>query len=138
MAEGKIISIRGIVIDVQFPEDQTPNIYDALIVEDKQLGKITLEVEAVIDSGLVRAVAMSNVYGLKRGAIAKNTGSPIEIPVGEATLGRITNVLGEPIDEGEDIKTEHKLPIHREAPRLEDQAVKVEVFETGIKVIDLI
>ncbi len=138
MAEGKIISIRGIVIDVQFPEDQTPKVYDALIVEDKELGKITLEVEAVLDRGLVRTVAMSNVYGLKRGAIAKSTGKPIEIPVGEATLGRITNVLGEAIDEGEEIKSEHKLPIHRAAPKLEDQAVEVEVFETGIKVIDLI
>lgn len=138
MAEGKIVSIRGIVIDVQFPEDQTPNIYDALIVENKELGKFTLEVEAVIDKGLVRTVAMSNVYGLKRGSTVMNTGKPIEVPVGEATLGRITNVLGEPIDEGAPLKTDHKMPIHRQAPRLEDQAVKVEVFETGVKVIDLI
>jgi F-type H+-transporting ATPase subunit beta len=138
MAEGKIVSIRGIVIDVQFPEDQTPNIYDALIIEDKELGTFTLEVEAVLDRGLVRTVAMSNVYGLKRGATVKSTGKPIEVPVGEATLGRITNVLGEPIDEGAPLKTDHKMPIHRQAPRLEDQAVKVEVFETGVKVIDLI
>ncbi len=138
MAEGKILSIRGIVIDVQFPEDKTPKIYEALIIEDKELGKITLEVEAVLDRGLVRTVAMSNVYGLKRGATVKSTGHPIEVPVGDAMLGRITNVLGEAIDEGEEIKSDHKLPIHRAAPRLEEQAVEVEVFETGIKVIDLI
>ena len=138
MAEGKVLTIRGIVIDVQFPEDQTPKVYDALVIEDKKLGKITLEVEAVLDRGLVRTVAMSNVYGLKRGAAVSNTGKPIEVPVGKETLGRIFNVLGEPIDEGAPIKTTQTLPIHRNAPELTEQSVKEEVFETGIKVIDLI
>ena len=138
MAEGKILSIRGIVIDVQFPEDQTPHIYDALVYEDKKIGRIVLEVEAVLDRGLVRTVALSNTYGMKRGQTVTSTGKPIEVPVGDATLGRITNVLGEAIDDGEPIKSTQFLPIHRNAPTLPEQAVNEEVFETGIKVIDLI
>ncbi len=137
-AEGKIISIRGVVVDVQFPEDHTPEIYDALHIEDKKLGSITLEVEAVIGPGLVRTVALTDVYGLQRGATVTNTGKPIEVPVGEEALGRILNVQGQVIDEGKDIKTDKKLPIHRQAPVLQEQSVKQEVFETGIKVIDLI
>jgi len=138
MAQGKVISIRGVVIDVQFPEDQTPNIYDALTIEDKKLGTITLEVEAVIGPGLVRTVALTDVYGLPRGVNVSNTGHPIEVPVGDAVLGRIMNVQGRMIDEGKEIRSDIKLPIHRKAPALRDQAVKQEVFETGIKVIDLI
>lgn len=137
-AEGKIISIRGVVVDVQFPEDHTPEIYDALHIEDKKLGSITLEVEAVIGPGLVRTVALTDVYGLQRGTAVTNTGKPIEVPVGEEALGRILNVQGQAIDEGKEIKTEKKLTIHRQAPALPEQAVKQEVFETGIKVIDLI
>ncbi len=138
MSEGKVISIRGVVVDIQFPEDSTPKVYDALVIDDKNLGKITLEVEAVIDSGLVRCVAMTNVYGLKRGAIVQNTGKAIEVPVGDVTLGRIFNVLGEVIDEGEPVKATHHLPIHRKAPTLIEQSTNEEVFETGVKVIDLI
>lgn len=138
MSEGKVISIRGVVVDIQFPEDATPKVYDALVIEDNNLGKITLEVEAVIDSGLVRCVAMTNVYGLKRGTSVKNTGRAIEVPVGDQTLGRIFNVLGEVIDEGEAVKATHTLPIHRNAPTLTDQSTNEEVFETGVKVIDLI
>lgn len=138
MAEGKVVSIRGVVIDVQFPEDQTPSIYEALVIEDKKLGEITLEVEAVIGPGLVRTVALTDVYGLPRGVAVKSTGHPIEVPVGEAALGRIMNVQGQMIDEGKEIVSDTKLPIHRAAPKLVDQAVKQEVFETGIKVIDLI
>lgn len=138
IAEGKIISIRGVVVDVQFPEDQTPSIYDALHIEDKKLGSITLEVEAVIGPGLVRTVALTDVYGLQRGATVTNTGKSIEVPVGEETLGRILNVQGQAIDEGKEIKTDKKLTIHRQAPTLPEQSVKQEVFETGIKVIDLI
>jgi F-type H+/Na+-transporting ATPase subunit beta len=138
MTEGKIISIRGVVVDVQFPQDKTPKIYDALTIEDKELGTITLEVEAIIEPGVVRTVAMGNVYGLKRGTKVMNTGKPIEVPVGEVGLGRIFNVLGEAIDEGAPVKTDKKYPIHRAAPSFTDQSVKEEVFETGIKVIDLI
>ncbi|MBP9691362.1 F0F1 ATP synthase subunit beta [Candidatus Woesebacteria bacterium] len=138
MANGKVVSIRGVVVDIQFPEDATPNIYDALNIDDKKLGSVTLEVEAVIGPGLVRAVALTDVYGMPRGVKVSNTGRAIEVPVGDAVLGRIMNVQGKMIDEGKEIKSDHMLPIHRAAPKLVDQAVQQEVFETGIKVIDLI
>ena len=83
MSKGKVISIRDVVVDVQFPEDQTPQVYDALKITDPQLGELTLEVEAILDEGTVRALAMGNVYGLKRGTEVINTGAPIEVPVGE-------------------------------------------------------
>jgi len=138
MAIGKIVAVRGVVVDIQFPENQTPNIYEALELHDAKMGKTVFEVEAVLEPGLVRTVAMGNVYGVARGSEVKSTGKPIEIPVGEESLGRIMNVLGETIDEGEQLKTANKLPIHREAPVLSEQAVEQEVFETGVKVIDLI
>ena len=138
MTEGKIISIRGVVVDAQFPEDETPKIYDALVLESKEVGKLTLEVEAILEPGLVRAVALDNVYGLRRGLKVQNTGKPIEVPVGEVTLGRIFNIQGELVDEGPAIKVHKYLPIHRTAPTLVEQSVKQELFETGIKVIDLI
>src|SRR3989344_6123194 len=138
MTEGKIISIRGVVVDAQFPEDETPKIYDALVLENKEVGKLTLEVEAILEPGLVRAVALDNVYGLRRGLKVQNTGKPIEVPVGEATLGRIFNIQGELVDEGPAINVKKFLPIHRTAPTLVEQSVKQELFETGIKVIDLI
>src|SRR3989344_7548961 len=138
MSEGKIISVRGVVVDIQFPEDQTPKIYDALVIQDKKLGKLVLEVEAIVSPGRVRAVAMSNTFGLKRGMSIANTGKFIEVPVGEETLGRIFNVLGELIDEGGEIKFKKFMPIHNPSPKLKDQSVKKEIFETGIKVIDLI
>jgi len=138
MIQGKVISIRGVVIDVQFPEGQTPHVYDALKIDDKNLGIVTLEVEAVLGEGLVRCVALKDVYGMKRGALVANTGKPIEVPVGEETLGRILNVEGQIVDEGPEIKNAIKRSIHRGAPALKEQSVKEEVFETGIKVIDLI
>lgn len=138
MNQGKIVSIRGVVVDCQFEKNNTPKIYDALIVEDKSFGKLILEVGIVLAPGKVRALAMGNVYGLKRGIIVKNTGKPIEVPVGDATLGRIFNVLGEPIDEKPALKNVEKNPIHREAPNFASQAVEQKIFETGIKVIDLI
>ncbi|MDP4010812.1 MAG: F0F1 ATP synthase subunit beta [Candidatus Roizmanbacteria bacterium] len=136
--QGKVLSIRGVVVDIQFPEDQTPKIYDALTIDDKNLGNVTLEVEAVIGEGLVRCVALKDVYGMQRGAIATNTGHPIEVPVGEETLGRILNVEGQVVDEGKPIVTKNRRSIHRAAPLLKEQSVKEELFETGIKVIDLI
>lgn len=138
MIEGKIISIRGTVVDIEFNEDETPKIYDALFIEEKKLGKIVFEVETIISPGRVRVLAMANVYGLKRGMKVRNTGKPIEIPVGEETLGRIFNVLGEPADEMAKIKAQQLMPIHNAAPILRLQSVKREIFETGIKVIDLI
>jgi F-type H+-transporting ATPase subunit beta len=138
MDQGKIISIRGVVIDVSFPVDSTPRIYDALVVDDKKIGKITLEVEAIIRPGLVRTVAMGNVYGLSRGTSVTNTGKPIEVPVGEGTLGRLFNVLGEEIDELGKAKVDSRSPIHQASPSLASQSVKQDIFETGVKVIDLI
>lgn len=138
MIKGIIAAVRGVVVDVQFPENATPGIYDALVLDDKKLGKTIFEVEAVLEPGLVRAVAMGNVFGVSRGMEVENTGKPIEVPVGDETLGRIFNVLGEAIDDGAPIKTKERMPIHRTAPTLAEQAVEQEVFETGIKVIDLI
>lgn len=138
MTEGTIISVRGVVVDAKFPLDKTPKIYDALILESKEVGKLTLEVEAVIGEGLVRAVAMGETTGVKRGAKLFNTEKPIEVPVGEEGLGRIFNVLGQVIDEQGSVKNKKTSPIHRSAPQFIEQSVKQEVFETGIKVIDLI
>ncbi len=138
MKEGKITSIRGVVVDIQFPEEHSPKIYDALTVENKAVGKLTFEVEAILGDGVVRTVAMGNVYGLRRGDEVMNTGKPIEVPVGEEGLGRIFNVLGEPIDELGEVKTKLKMSIHAPSPVLTQQVVEEEVFETGIKVIDLI
>ena len=138
MAEGKIISIRNVVVDVQFNQGDTPKIYDALTLEDKDLGQITLEVQAIIGAGVVRALAMGNVYGMSRGMKVINTGKPIEVPVGEETLGRIFDVLGNTIDEKGKIDTRQKKAIHQAAPTLVQQSAEQKIFETGIKVIDLI
>lgn len=138
MTEGKIISVRGVVVDVEFPENKTPKVYDALIIDDKKAGHLTLEVQAILEPGIVRAVAMGNVFGLARGVKTVNTGKPISVPVGKETLGRIYNVLGETIDELKDVKITKTSPIHKKAPSLSEQSVKQELFETGIKVIDLI
>ncbi|OQY67351.1 F0F1 ATP synthase subunit beta, partial [Microgenomates bacterium UTCPR1] len=137
MNEGKIIAIRGVVVDIQFNKDETPKIYDALVLNTKDF-KITFEVEAVLDRGKVRTVAMGDVYGLRRGLKVINTGEPIKVPVGKETQGRIFNVLGEPVDELGEVKAKETASIHNSAPLLTNQAVKEEIFETGIKVIDLI
>ncbi len=136
MGQGKIISIRNVVVDIQFPEKQSPKIYDALILAKEN--KLVFEVEAILGDGVVRVLALGNVYGLKRGDMVENTGKPIEVPVGEAGLGRIFNVLGETIDEKAELKAKLMMPIHAESPPLTSQSVEEEVFETGIKVIDLI
>lgn len=138
MKTGKVIAVRGVVVDIQFDEAETPKIYDALLIKDRALGDLTLEVEAILGDGVVRAVAMGNVFGLRRGIEVLNTGRPIEVPVGDAGLGRIFNVLGEIVDEGKALHTKKMLPIHRSAPALREQAVERQIFETGIKVIDLI
>ncbi len=138
MSEGKVIAVRGVVVDIEFPEDKTPKVYDAIVIEEKKIGSLTLEVEAVLDKGIVRTVAMDNVYGLRRGMRAVNTGKPISVPVGPETQGRIINVLGQPVDENGPIKAKLTASIHNPAPTLVQQAVKAEIFETGIKVIDLI
>lgn len=138
MQNGKIISIRGVVVDIEFPIDQTPRTYDALVVEDKKFGKLVFEVEGVLEPGVVRTVAMGNVFGLSRGMLVSNTGKPIEVPVGEETLGRLFNVLGEEIDEKGKVATTKRRSIHQSSPTLASQSVTQEIFETGVKVIDLI
>ena len=135
MSKGTVIQIIGAVIDVEFPKEGLPKIYDALKVDETGL---VLEVQQQLGDGIVRTIAMGPSEGLKRGASITNTGEYISVPVGEGTLGRIMNVLGEPIDEKGKIKSDEKMPIHRKAPSFEDQADSSELLETGIKVIDLI
>ena len=135
MSSGNVVQIIGAVVDVKFPLESLPKIYDALFIDDRE---ITLEVQQQLGDGVVRAIAMGSSEGLTRGLSVRNTGSPIQVPVGEKTLGRIMNVLGEPIDQAGAIGEEKRLPIHRAAPTYEEQATSTELFETGIKVIDLI
>ena len=135
MSLGKTVQIIGAVVDVEFPRDAIPKVYDALVLEETNL---TLEVQQQLGDGVVRTIAMGASEGVKRGQTVRNTGEPIQVPVGLATLGRIMDVLGLPIDEAGPIATEERMPIHRAAPLYEDQAGAMEILETGIKVIDLI
>ncbi len=137
MAIGKISAIRGVVVDVDFPEGDLPGIYEALNV-DGPSGNLVLEVQQQLGGGSVRTVAMGSTDGLPRGVDAVSTGGPIMVPVGEVTLGRIFNVLGEAVDGLETPKSDIYYPIHREAPSFEEQSTKAETFETGMKVVDLI
>ena len=134
MATGKIVQIIGAVIDVEFPQDAVPAIYEALKVESG----LTLEVQQQLGGGLVRCIALGSSDGLKRGLKVENTNNPIQVPVGTQTLGRIMNVLGDPIDEKGPIGEEERWGIHRAAPSYEEQSNSTELLETGIKVIDLI
>ena len=135
MAQGKIVEIIGAVVDVEFPRADVPKVYDALKVDETGL---TLEVQQQMGDGVVRTIAMGSSDGLQRGLPVTNTGEPITVPVGEPTLGRIMNVLGEPVDEAGPVESDNHWPIHRKAPGFTDQATAVEILETGIKVIDLI
>ena len=134
---GIIKQIIGPVVDVYF-EEKLPEIYNALEVKRGKDETLTLEVEQQLPGNIVRTVAMGSTDGLRRGDKAKDTGRPIAVPVGKETLGRIFNMLGKVVDEGEEVETKEKWPIHRAAPAFKDQSIKTEVFETGIKVIDLI
>jgi F-type H+-transporting ATPase subunit beta len=135
MSSGKVVQIIGAVVDIEFPRDAVPKIYDALDIKTNEL---VLEVQQQIGDGVVRAIAMGSTDGLQRGVEVVNSGAPISVPVGEKTLGRIMNVLGEPVDEVGDVGAETRWPIHREAPSYEEQAGSTELLETGIKVIDLL
>ncbi len=135
MTQGKIVEIIGAVVDVEYPRAEVPKVYDALTVDETGL---TLEVQQQMGDGIVRTIAMGSSDGLQRGLAVTNTGKPIVVPVGEPTLGRIMNVLGEPVDEAGPVESETHWPIHRKAPGFTDQATAVEILETGIKVIDLI
>ena len=135
MSTGKIVQIIGAVVDVEFPRESVPEIYDALKVESTGL---IMEVEQQLGDGVVRCVAMGPTDGLKRGLEVSNTGAPISVPVGKGTLGRIMNVLGEPVDEKGPVEAEERWSIHRKAPAYEELIPTTELLETGIKVIDLI
>ena len=135
MSTGKTVQIIGAVVDVEFPRESLPKIFNALTIEESGL---TLEVQQQLGDGIVRTIAMGASEGLKRGMDVRDTGEPIQVPVGEATLGRIMDVLGDPVDEAGAIGEKERWSIHREAPLLEDQASSLEILETGIKVIDLI
>ncbi len=135
MSNGKVVQVIGAVVDVEFPRDAIPKIYDALKIADANL---TLEVQQQLGDGVVRTIAMGASEGLKRGLAVSNTGKAILVPVGTKTLGRIMDVLGNPIDEAGPIGNTESWPIHRAAPSYEDQAKSIELLETGIKVIDLI
>jgi F-type H+-transporting ATPase subunit beta len=135
MIAGNIVEIIGAVVDVEFPRDSVPRIYDALKVNDVGL---TLEVQQQLGDGVVRTIAMGSTDGVRRGLEVLNTGEPIKVPVGAKTLGRIMDVLGNPVDDAGEIGAETSLPIHRPAPNFADQAATLEILETGIKVIDLI
>ncbi|MBJ9986912.1 F0F1 ATP synthase subunit beta [Acinetobacter sp. S40] len=135
MSSGHIIQIIGAVIDVEFERNSVPKIYDALQVDGTET---TLEVQQQLGDGVVRTIAMGSTEGLKRGLNVTNTHAPISVPVGPATLGRIMDVLGRPIDEAGPVETEARLPIHRQAPSYAEQAASTDLLETGIKVIDLL
>ena len=135
MSSGKVVQVIGAVIDVEFPRDSVPQVYDALMVGDKGL---TLEVQQQLGDGVVRAIAMGPSEGVSRGLDVENTGAPISVPVGTETLGRIMDVLGNPIDEKGPIGEQERSAIHRAAPTYEELAASDELLETGIKVIDLV
>ena len=135
MSSGKVVQVIGAVVDVEFPRDSVPKVYDALTVTDKGL---TLEVQQQLGDGVVRAIAMGSSEGVSRGLSVDNTGAPISVPVGTETLGRIMDVLGNPIDERGPIGEQERSSIHRAAPAYEELAASEELLETGIKVIDLV
>src|SRR3954464_6805468 len=138
---GTVEEVQGVVVEVAFPADNLPEIYNALEIDVERDGEATtlvLEVQQQLGDDRIRAVAMDTTDGLSRGVEVRDTGGPITVPVGEGTLGRIFNLLGEPIDEKGEVKNEERWPIHRPAPTVEDLTPTREVFETGIKVIDLL
>ncbi len=137
-ATGQIVQVTGGVVDVDFGDNKLPEVYHAIEVVLDNQDKLVLEVQKHLGKGWVRTVSMDTTDGLRRGMDVINTGDAIKVPVGEASLGRVFNVLGEPIDGGGEVVAEEYYPIHRLAPPFEEQATSVEVFETGIKVIDLI
>ena len=132
---GKVVQIIGPVVDVEFPRDHVPKVNDALKLEQ---GDLVFEVQQQLGDGVVRTIAMGTTDGLRRGVATLNTGMPIQVPVGEATLGRIANVLGHPIDHAGPIDAKEFWSIHRKPPSYEEQAGSQELLETGIKVIDLL
>jgi F-type H+-transporting ATPase subunit beta len=137
-ATGRIAQVQGGVVDCEFPPGELPQIYDAVFVQRSNGPDLVLEVQRHLGDRWVRTVAMDSTDGLRRGMPAIASGSPIRVPVGENILGRVFNVLGNPVDGKADIQVEQSYPIHRPAPPFEEQSTRIEVFETGLKVIDLI
>src|SRR3954471_1851237 len=140
---GKVIQISGPAVDVQFPEAQLPPIYQALRVTSDGFNvpkpiNVVLEVQQHLGEGRVRTVAMQATDGMVRGMKAIDLGGPISVPVGKQTLGRVLNVIGEPVDNLGPVKAEKRMPIHRQAPAFDEQSTRAEMFETGVKVIDLV
>ncbi|MEZ5066961.1 MAG: F0F1 ATP synthase subunit beta [bacterium] len=142
MVEGKIVQVIGSTLDAEYPKGQLPEIYDALKVDvvgvDGQKAVLTCEVQQHLGDNRVRAISLGSTDGLVRGMPIHNTGAPVSVPVGEATLGRVFNLLGEPIDKKGPIAQTGRLPIHRQAPEFKDLEPKTQIFETGIKVVDLL
>jgi len=136
MSTGNVVEVIGAVVDVEFPRDAVPKVYDALLIAEAD--GLTLEVQQQLGDGIVRTIAMGASEGLRRGLEVSNTGSPITVPVGQQTLGRIMDVLGNPIDQKGPIGEEKRMPIHRSPPSYDEQATATEILETGIKVIDLV
>jgi F-type H+/Na+-transporting ATPase subunit beta len=137
-ANGRVVQILGGVVDVEFTDGKIPELFEAIEVEREGKDTLVLEVQKHLGNNWVRTVSMDSTDGLQRGVPAKGTGAPIMVPVGLSTLGRVFNVLGNPIDKKGDVKAATYYPIHRAAPAFEEQSTRVEVFETGVKVIDLI
>ena len=141
MSQGKVVQCIGAVVDVEFPRDQMPKVYDALLLDEEGTtveAGLTLEVQQQLGDGVVRTIALGSSDGLSRGIKFKNTGKPISVPVGHGTLGRIMDVLGRPIDEAGDIQCEERRSIHQKAPKFDELSPSVDLLETGIKVIDLV
>ncbi|MDX9706113.1 MAG: F0F1 ATP synthase subunit beta [Azospira sp.] len=143
MSQGNVVQCIGAVVDIQFPRDQMPKVYDALLLDaSEQHGNVeaglTFEVQQQLGDGVVRTIALGSSDGLRRGMKVNNTGTPISVPVGHGTLGRIMDVLGRPIDEAGPIATDEKRPIHAKAPKFDELSPSVDLLETGIKVIDLV
>ena len=137
-ATGRVIQITGPVVDIEFPAGQLPGIYNAVEIQREGQEPLTCEVQQHLGNNWVRAVAMTTTDGLARGVEVVDTGAPISVPVGESTLGRVFDVLGHAIDEKGPVKADVYLPIHRDPPAFDQQSTEIEVFETGLKVIDLI
>ena len=136
---GKIVQVIGPTVDCQFPSDHLPNIYNALTIKDDEKGiDLTVEVAIHVGDNVVRCISLASTDGLVRGMTVIDTGGPISVPVGKETLGRVFNLLGNPIDERGEVKTSKRYPIHRPAPPLSEQDTTIAIFETGIKVIDLL
>ena len=136
--KGRVVQVLGPVVDIEFPQGHLPTIHNAIELQTPDGERLVLEVEQHLGNDWVRCVAMGPTEGLRRGVEVIDTGSPIRVPVGESTLGRIFNVIGEVVDGGEPVETNESYPIHRSSPSLEDQSIELEVFETGLKVVDLV